>query len=336
MSAATAQVLAAAAPGLANPLLTQTMRLVDITPVARAVSLFAFEPLDRVPLPPATAGAHVDLHLPLGLIRQYSLVLDPDLPGWAEGCRYMVAAKHDAASRGGSRWLHEQAAPGMLVPVGGPRNHFPLVENAAHTVLIAGGIGITPIWSMVRRLEQLGRPFELHYACQAREDVAFAAAVAARPAISLHVDAEAGRRLDVATICRQAPAEAHLYCCGPAPMLATFEAATATRPLDKVHAESFASRHEAATSGGFEIELATSGAVLPVPAGRRIIDVLREAGVDVQTSCEEGVCGSCETRVISGVPDHRCEVLSAGERLASKTMMVCCGGARSRRLVLDL
>lgn len=318
------------------PDVPREMRLVAVTPVARATSLFAFEPLGGGPLAPAAAGAHLDIHLPDGLVRQYSLVLDPDLSGGGRDGRYVVAVKRDAASRGGSRWLHEHAIPGAVLSIGGPRNHFPLVEDAAHTVLVAGGIGVTPIWSMMRRLEALGRPFEMHYACQAREDVAFAGEVARRPAVRLHVDAERGGRLDVAAVCQGAPADAHLYCCGPAAMLDAFEAATAARARDRVHLESFAARHAAATEGGFDVELAGSGTVLAVLPGQRIIDVLRGAGVDVPTSCEEGVCGSCETRVIAGVPDHRCEVLSAAERAANKTMMICCGGARSGRLVLDL
>jgi ferredoxin-NADP reductase len=252
------------------------MRLATVTPVARATSLFAFEAVDGAPLPPATAGAHLDLHLPDELVRQYSLVLEPPAPEGGAPGRYVVAVKRDAASRGGSRWLHEGATPGIVLPVGGPRNHLPLGEDAEHTVLLAGGIGVTPIWSMMRRLEALGRPFEMHYACQAREDVAFAGELAGRP--SVHVDADAGRLLDVAAICRGAPAGAHLYYCGPAPMLDAFEAATAERANDHVHFESFGARQAAAAEGGFEVELAASGATLAVPPGRRLRDPARGGG----------------------------------------------------------
>lgn len=308
------------------------VRLATITKVAEDISLFGFVPAGGSALPVAEAGAHVDVHLPAGLVRQYSLVIDGRGPPGG----YVIAVKKAPDSRGGSRALHEDVAVGTALELSPPRNLFPLVEDAAYSVLVAGGIGITPVWSMLHRLDALGRRFELHYACQTRAGMAFAAELAGHPAVRLHVDAEAGTLLDIAGICARAPDGAHLYCCGPVPMLRAFEAATAHLAPGQVHVEYFTAVQDAATEGGYEVELARSGMVLLVAAGQRIIDVVRAAGVNVLASCEQGICGSCETRVIGGVPDHRDEVLSDQEKAENLTMMICCSGSRGPRLVLDL
>ncbi len=307
-------------------------QLASITKVAADTSLFAFTPTQPAAFPPAEAGAHVDVHLPGGLVRQYSLVIDGREPPGG----YVIAVKKAPDSRGGSRTLHEDIPVGTEIELSLPRNLFPLAEDAAHSVLVAGGIGITPVWSMLHRLEALGRPLELHYASQTRASMAFATELAGNPSVRLHIDEETGTLLDIATICARAPAGAHLYCCGPLPMLSAFKAATAHLPPDRVHVEYFASDQEAATEGGYEVELARSGLTLRVPEGQRIIDVVRAAGINVLVSCEQGICGSCETRVITGTPDHRDEVLSDEEKAENLTMMVCCSGSRGPKLVLDL
>ncbi len=308
--------------------------LTSVRLVARDTHVLTFARPDRGPLPPAEAGSHIGIRLPNGLERQYSLVrADP------EPREYAVGVKLDAASRGGSRYRHEQARVGQAFQIEAPRNNFPLDETAAHTVLIAGGIGITPIHAMMRRLQDLGRDYSLHYACRSREDAAFLDELATMESVALHFDAEAaGAPLALADIVRGAPDGAHLYCCGPAPMLAAFEAAAAEagRPAEQVHVEYFTAKHEAALAGGFVVELAQSGREISVAEGVSILHALRDVGVDVPSSCEEGVCGSCETRVLSGRPDHRDAILTDDERERSETMMICCSGSKSPRLVLDL
>ena len=307
------------------------MRLTAVTPVADDTTLFAFRALDGQELPGIEPGAHIDLHLPTGIVRQYSLVIDEE-----DRRQYVVAIKKDRKSRGGSRLIHEEIGVGSVLRVGGPRNLFALADDAPHSVFVAGGIGITPIWSMVRKLERLGRSYELHYACRTRSEMAFYVSLSARPGVHLHIDEEQGHLLDVSSICSSAPADAHLYCCGPGPLLASFEAATAGRPADRIHVEYFGSRQSPAIGSGFEVELFHSKQVIKVNPGQTILEALRFVGISVAVSCEQGVCGSCETTVIEGVPDHRCEVLSEMDRDAGKTMMICCSGAKSSRLVLDI
>ncbi len=284
-------------------------------------------------LPAFTAGAHVDLILPNGLTRSYSLANDP-----AERHRYVLGIGLDPASRGGSRFVHRDLRVGQKVDVEGPRNHFPLEEAAPVTVLIAGGIGITPMAAMAQRLKTIGRPFAFHYAVRDPSRAAFLDLVQPlTPDFHLHVDAVAGAPLDIKAIVAAAPESAHFYCCGPLPMLAAFEAATAGLPVEQVHLEYFQAKPQAAAvEAPFEVELAKSGTVLLVPPGRSIADVLEGAGIRTATSCCEGICGSCETRLVSGEPDHRDSVLTAAEKAANKTLMICVSRAKGARLVLDL
>lgn len=310
---------------------TVEMRLHSIRYAAQDTHLYEFRRPDGAVLPKAEPGAHIDLHLPNGMMRQYSLCTADGDPR-----AYVVGVKRDRASRGGSRYIHEYLQVGEILKIGGPRNNFPLKEDAGHSVLIAGGIGVTPIWCMAQRLVKLGRSFELHYACRTRSEAAFLEELAALPQAKLHFDDEAGGFLDLAPIVVNAPAGAHFYCCGPLPMLAGYEAAAKALPAEQVHVEYFSAKEEAATGGGYVVELRRSGREFPIPEGRTILQVLRDAGVDVPYSCEEGVCGACETQVISGEVDHRDNILTEKERLESKTIMVCCSGAKSARLVLDL
>ena len=216
---------------------------------------------------------------------------------------------------------------GATLKIGTPRNNFPLREDAAHTVLFAGGIGITPIWCMVQRLVELGRDWRLYYSCRSRADMAFLKQLEGMAEATLHFDDEsAGTFLDIAGIVSGAPAEAHLYCCGPAPMLAAFEAATTNWPRDHVHVEYFTPKQEPARTGGFIVELARSGGEYFIPEGETILNVLLDAGIDVDYSCELGICGACEQRVISGQPEHRDSILSEEEQAENKRVMICCAG----------
>jgi ferredoxin-NADP reductase len=308
------------------------VRLTAIRYAAQDTNLYELSRLDGKPLPPVTPGAHTDLHLPNGLVRQYSLT-EAD----AEPAHYVVGIKRDPASRGGSRHIHDELRVGRTLKISAPRNNFPLVEDAVHVVLVAGGIGITPIWCMAQRLARLGRSFELHYACRTRADAAFLEPLQAMPNVHLHFDDEsAGRYLDIAAIVGTADEDAHLYCCGPTPMLQAFEAATAGRPRDHVHIEYFTPKQEAATTGGFVVELARSGREFVIPAGKSILSVLLDAGVDVDFSCELGICGACEQRVLAGVPEHRDSILTEEEQASNTKVMICCAGCKTERLVLDL
>src|SRR5262245_8433286 len=287
-------------------------------------------------LPAFTAGAHVDVHLPNGMLRSYSLVNQQ-----SERHRYVIAAQKDRASRGGSRCLHEQVRTGDALRISPPRNNFPLEENAQHSVLIAGGIGITPIFSMVGRLAALGRSWELHYCARTRASAAFLDPIAAlqseRGKVHLNFDEEpGGKMLDLAAVVAEAGADTHLYCCGPLPMLAAFEAGTAGRPSEHVHVEYFTAKDSPAKGGGFTVVLEKSGVELVVPAGKTILDTVLDAGIAASYSCMEGVCGTCETRVLEGTPEHRDLVLTKAEQASNRTMMICCSGCKTDRLVLDL
>jgi tetrachlorobenzoquinone reductase len=288
-------------------------------------------------LTPFTAGSHIDLHLPSGMIRSYSLVNDQN-----ERNRYVIAVNNDAASRGGSKLIHETMRVGDVITISHPRNNFVLREDASHSVLIAGGIGITPLLSMIRRLEELGRSWELFYAVRTRVTAAFLDDLNnlrpdVHPNLHLNFDGEPpAQMLDLSAIVKAARPDAHLYCCGPLPMLEAFEAATAGRPSDHVHVEYFKAREKPAAEGGFELKLARSNRTIAVQVGQTILDALLEAGISANYACTEGVCGTCETRVIEGIPDHRDLFLSKEGQGANKTIIICCSGSKAPRLVLDI
>lgn len=301
---------------------------------ARDIVSFELRATDGQDLPPFTAGAHVDVQLGPQLSRSYSLLNAP-----SERQRYVLAVQHDANGRGGSRAMHELRLGQQLV-ISAPRNHFPLVEDAPHTVLIAGGIGITPLWSMAQRLEALGRPWELFYSVRTPAHAALQANIAAlspqRVRMHYSEQTDGGGFLDLAQIVRNQRPGTHFYCCGPGGMLDSFATAVADLPPEVVHTERFSNLLDLSQAGGFRIELARSGKALNVPAGRTILDTLLAAGVDISHSCLEGICGSCEVKVLAGIPDHRDLVLSAEEQQKNNRLMVCCSGSRSPSLTLDL
>jgi vanillate O-demethylase ferredoxin subunit len=288
-------------------------------------------------LVPFTAGSHIDLHLSNGLIRSYSLINHQN-----ERNRYVIAVNKETTGRGGSAHIHETVRAGDILTISHPRNNFVLQEDAAHSVLIAGGIGITPLLAMVRRLDELGRSWELFYAARTRAAAAFLdelnrLGAGGRAVVHLNFDRElSGRMLDLSAVVRGVPSHAHLYCCGPASMLDAFAAATADRSPDHVHVEYFKAREKPATEGGFEVRLARSKRTIVVRAGQTILEALLDAGIAANYACTEGVCGTCETRVLEGLPHHRDMFLSKEEQQANATMMICCSGAKSRTLTLDI
>jgi vanillate O-demethylase ferredoxin subunit len=316
---------------------TLQVRVKSITYEADGILGFELWPMPPLKeLPPFTAGAHVDVHLPNGLIRSYSLLNAQD-----ERHRYVIGVNRDPQSRGGSRAMHDTVRTGDALTISAPRNNFPLDEAAPLSVFIAGGIGITPLRSMIHRMQSLGRPWRLHYAARTRQNAAFVDALQALRGDTAEVhfsfDREPGARmLDIPGIVAALPAGAHLYCCGPLPMLDAFEAAAKNLSPEQVHVEYFAARESAANEGGFTVELAKSKRSLVVQPGHTILDSLEEIGIEPPYSCREGVCGTCEVAVLEGIPDHRDLVLSAAEKAENKRMMICCSGAKSSKLVLDL
>lgn len=299
---------------------------------AKDTKIYELRRPDGKPLPAAEPGAHIDVILPNGKQRQYSLtVCEPDPE------RYFIGVKRDPASRGGSSYMHDEVKAGQTFKIRPPSNHFPLVENAPHVALIAGGIGITPIYCMVQRLAALGRSFELHYSCRSRADMAFREELEKFTEAHLHFDDESGGKfLDIPAIVAAVPKDAHLYCCGPLPMLKAFETATADWPRAQIHVEYFAPKQEPAKAGGFVVELAKSGQEFVIPEGKTILQVLLDAGLYVDYSCELGICGLCQTPLLSGRPEHRDAFLTDEQKAANDTVMICCAGALSERLVLDL
>ena len=306
------------------------VRVKSATWEAPEIVSYELRPVDGGELPAFTAGAHVDLRLGNGLVRSYSLI-NPQF----ERHRYVIAVQKDRASRGGSKWMHENLRAGEVIEITAPSNNFPLDESAQKSIFIAGGIGITPIMSMIERLSFLGREWELVYCERTRARAAFAEALEGRARFNFDED-PGGRMLDITTLVATAPENTHFYCCGPAPMLAVFETATTGVPRERVHIEYFTAKEAPAAESGFKVVLAKSGRELDVTAGKTILESLLEAGIDVQHSCTQGVCGTCETRVLEGVPDHRDLILTDQERASNRTLMICCSGSKTERLVLDL
>jgi ferredoxin-NADP reductase len=282
-------------------------------------------------LPPFEPGSHIDLKLPDGTLRQYSLCSDPnDLSCYRLGIR---------AISGGlsSGYVHRRLRPGDLLTVSTPRNNFPLV-GAGRYVFVAGGIGVTPFIPMMREASARGRAWTLIYCNRRSEDAPFLAEINQLGGeISLHCT-EAGTRLSAAERFAAIEKDTAVYCCGPERLMLAVEEATAHWPEGSVHFEWFAprSRPDDEISGAFEVVCERTGVTVTVPAEKSILEVLGEAGIEVPRSCEQGICGTCEVRVISGDIDHRDSILSSAERASNQTMMICVSRAKSARLVLDV
>jgi tetrachlorobenzoquinone reductase len=272
---------------------------------------------------------HIDLHLAAGLVRQYSLLTPLCTPA-----AYVIAVKRESDGRGGSRRLHDEFALGSVLRVGAPRNHFPLNECAVETLLLAGGIGITPILGMWERLRELRRKVHLHYWCRSSEHSLFGDRLEGHPDATIHYAAPG--RTTLTSVLQRAPAQSELYCCGPMRMLEEFEHATELRPRQSVHVERFHNSPDDDPGTDFTVVLAKSGTEVLVRSGETILNALREARVEVSYSCEEGVCGACEVRFLAGTPLHRDAVRSADEHDRLSTLMICCARSRSERLTLDL
>jgi ferredoxin-NADP reductase len=284
-------------------------------------------------LPAWAPGAHIDLNLPDGVIRQYSLCGDP-----ADRSVWQIGVLREPTGRGGSVYVHDELTEGSEVDVRGPRNNFPLVP-APRYVFIAGGIGITPILPMLSAAQAAGSQVELHYGGRSRRSMAFLESLAAitETPVTVHPQDEVGL-IDLDAILGTPRPDTLVYCCGPEPLLQAVEKHCGNWPSGSLHVERFSPKEvgEPVLAGAFEVELAQSGMTLTVPPDRSILDVVEEAGVPVLSSCQEGTCGTCETPVLDGQVDHRDSLLTPDEQEANDTLFICVSRAACPRLVLDL
>jgi ferredoxin-NADP reductase len=308
------------------------LRVRSITYLAEAINGYELvDPRGR-DLPRFTAGAHVDLRFG-DFVRQYSLCNDP-----AERRRYCVAVLREDASRGGSRYLHDTIRAGDHIEVSMPRNNFPLESEAEQHLLIAGGIGIAPIMSMIAELQRRRADFQLHYCTRSAARTAFGddlALIAADGRVHFHYDGgDPARGLDIGALLHDPPQGTHLYYCGPAGLMAAAAEATKGWPAGTVHCEYFTATPAASVveDKPFRVRLAKRGVEYEIPVGQTIVGVLRRHGITVPTSCELGYCGACVTRYLAGEPDHRDQVLREYGR--GRFVLICC--ARSKTPVLDL
>jgi ferredoxin-NADP reductase len=309
------------------------LRIRSITYLAEAISRYELvDPRGR-DLPRFTAGAHIDLRLG-ELLRQYSLCSDP-----AERRRYCIAVLREDESRGGSRYLHDAVRVGNLVEVAVPRNNFALDAAAERHLLIAGGIGIAPIVSMVAELRRRGAEFQLHYCARSAARTAFRddlAPLAGEGRVHFHYDGgDPARGLDIAAALRDPPSGTHLYYCGPAKMMAAAAEAAREWPAGTVHYEYFTAPPAGVVEDQpFRVSLAKRGVEYEVPVGETIVGVLRRHGIAVPTVCELGYCGACLTRYLDGEPDHRDQVFREYGR--ERYVLICCARSKTPVLYLDL
>nr|WP_205861539.1 PDR/VanB family oxidoreductase [Planosporangium flavigriseum] len=283
-------------------------------------------------LPPWTPGAHIDVELPGGLTRQYSLCGEP-----ADPSRWRLGVLREADGRGGSRWLADQLTVGTVLRVRGPRNNFPL-HPAARYVLVAGGIGITPILPMIRAAEAAGADWVLHYGGRTRASMAFLDELAGYgDRVRIHPQDETGL-LDLDAILGAPAADTLVYCCGPTGLLDAVSERCREWPAGSLHVERFTAVAVVpdGEETGFEVVCERSGLTVTVPPELSILEAVENAGVSVLSSCTEGICGTCETTVLDGEPDHRDCLLTDDEKAAGDTMLICVSRCRGARLVLDL
>lgn len=293
-------------------------------------------------LPPFTAGAHIDIHLPNGLTRQYSLCNSPN-----ERLRYVIAVLRDDQGKGGSKALHDTLQVQDVAEVSYPRNNFALAPEAKKVILLAGGIGVTPLKSMAHALEYAGVPFEMHYCARNADCVAFAEQLEGpwkHGKLEFHFDnGNPEEGLDLISLLKDREDDTHVFYCGPGGFMKACAEATAHWPAGTVHLEHFKApetthvfpqEYSAEAPDSFAVKIASTGATIDVPAGRSIADVLVEAGVHIETSCQSGLCGTCKIRYLEGEVDHQDYILSDDDH--GQWLTACVSRAKSKVLVLDL
>jgi vanillate O-demethylase ferredoxin subunit len=313
------------------------VRVAEICDEAEGIKSFRLEPQSGNVLPETTPGSHISVWPEGGLVRHYSVCNAAGAPD-----HYRIAVKLEECSRGGSEAMHALEV-GDLLKIGSPRNNFELIEGACHYLLFAGGIGITPVLPMVRELERRGADYRLHYFTRSLRHTAFHAELSAAHfagKVSFHHDVQPEELKSLLPeLIRSAEEDVHLYMCGPRPFMDAVEkAARLALSSDAIHREYFAADPAAAEGPreAFEVELARSGKTLLVPADASILDVLTCNGIRIEHSCQEGLCGTCLTRVLEGEPDHRDSFLTESERKAADKMLVCVSRCKTRKLVLEL
>jgi vanillate O-demethylase ferredoxin subunit len=308
------------------------------TTEASGICSFELRDAEGRDLPPFEAGAHIDVHLPGGFVRQYSLC---NAPG--ERHRYLIGVLRDPKTRGGSAALHDLVREGDRLTISAPRNHFPLVESARRSLLFAGGIGVTPLLCMAEQLALADGDFVMHYCARSSDRAAFLDRIgrsAFADRVQLNFDDLApDRQFDLAAALGAPVEGAHVYVCGPAGYIQAVldHARSAGWSEAQLHCEYFAaSTQPQDNDGSFEVRIASSNEVFIVPPDRSIVDVLATAGYDIETSCGSGVCGTCMTHVLEGEPDHRDVYLTPALQATNSVMMLCCSRAKSSMLTLDL
>jgi vanillate monooxygenase ferredoxin subunit len=317
------------------------VRVVKKTLEATDVCSFELRHAEGHALPAFSAGSHIDVHVEdgagSGLTRQYSLCNDP-----AESDRYLIAVLRDAHTRGGSKAMHALQV-GDLLSISAPKNHFPLAHEAKRSLLLAGGIGVTPILCMAERLAITGADFDMHYCTRSRDRAAFLDRIGQATfatQVQFHFDdGDVSQKLPLTALVGTRQPGTHLYVCGPKGFMdAVLTAArSAGWSEDHLHYEFFSAEPvKSDLDGSFEVKLASSGKVVLVAKGKTVIEALAESGIEVQTSCEQGVCGTCLTRVLEGEPEHRDMYLTPAEQAANDQFLPCCSRAKSPMLVLDL
>lgn len=304
-----------------------------------AEDIVSFELADILgkPLPPFSAGSHVEVHIPGGFTRHYSLCNDP-----SDQHRYRIAVLREPTSRGGSIAMHEQVAEGDVIQISEPKNLFPLV-HAKRFILFAGGIGITPILCMAERLEQIGADFVIHYCSRSAPKMAFREYIASskfRNKVRFHLDDSAQeQKLNAAAVLDHVSNDTHIYVCGPAGFIEYIlrSAKEAGWPEENVHREYFAAGPQSSTSTrSFDVKLASTGQRFTIPPEKTVIEILAQNGVDVPVLCGEGVCGTCITRILEGVPEHKDVCLTDAEHQRNDQFTPCCSRSQGPLLVLDL
>ncbi len=311
-----------------------SLEVSDAREIARGIHRFELRHPEGQELPEFTPGSHIEVQTPAGLVRKYSLSNCA-----TERDRYVIAVKREPDSRGGSASMAEQLEVGHMLPVGLPDNAFELSPKARHHLLIAGGIGITPILAMARWLRETGEAkFKIVYCSRDADSTAFLDELGGddwRGLVTIHHDGgDPDEAFDLWPLLEN-PKGGHVYCCGPRGLMESVRDMTGHWPGGSVHFESFgAETRDTRNNTPFTVELAQQGVSLEVPADRSILDVVREHGVQVSSSCESGTCGSCRTRLLAGEADHRDMVLMADEQ--DDQIMICVSRARSPQLTLDL
>jgi vanillate O-demethylase ferredoxin subunit len=306
---------------------------------ARDICSLELVSADDKALPAFSAGAHIDVHLPGGLVRQYSLCNSP-----AETHRYLIAVLRAPVSRGGSTEVHDTLSVGHLLTISLPRNLFPLAPEARKSLLLAGGIGVTPMLCMAEQLAASGADFTLHYAARSRDHMAFIQRIGAGPVtdrVQLHFDdGAAPQRLDLQAVLAAPEPGKHLYVCGPKGFIDAVLTTARAKGWDgaALHWEFFggAGTQPGAGDCAFEVQIASSGQLIVVSPRQTVTQALAAAGVNVPVSCEQGICGTCVTRVLEGEPDHRDNYLMPDEQAANDVFTPCCSRAKTARLVIDL